>query len=69
MRQLEQTITTLEIAEMMEVKHWQILRKLDGTKKLRELFKFLATTKLLWLISFKNHHIKMNKEKKDHATK
>ena len=27
-----QTITTLEIAEMMELEHWQILRKLEGTK-------------------------------------
>lgn len=26
------TITTLEIAEMMELEHWQILRKLEGTK-------------------------------------
>lgn len=26
------TITTLEIAEMMEMEHWQILRKLEGTK-------------------------------------
>lgn len=25
-----QTITTLEIAEMMEVEHWEVLRKLDG---------------------------------------
>ena len=24
------TITTLEVAEMMEVEHWKILRKLDG---------------------------------------
>lgn len=27
------TITTLEIAEMMELEHWQILRKLDGQEK------------------------------------
>lgn len=26
------TITTVEIAEMMELEHWQILRKLEGTK-------------------------------------
>ena len=26
------TITTLEIAEKMELEHWQILRKLEGTK-------------------------------------
>lgn len=28
-----QTITTLEIAEMMETEHWKILRKLDGQEK------------------------------------
>ena len=26
------TITTVEVAEMMELEHWQILRKLEGTK-------------------------------------
>lgn len=26
----DQTITTMEIAEMMDVAHWQVLRKLDG---------------------------------------
>lgn len=29
----EPTITTLEIAEMMETEHWQILRKLEGQEK------------------------------------
>lgn len=28
-----QTITTLEIAEMMEIEHWQVLRKLDGREE------------------------------------
>lgn len=28
-----QTITTLEIAEMMETEHWKVLRKLDGRTK------------------------------------
>lgn len=28
-----QTITTLEIAEMMNIDHWQVLRKLDGQEK------------------------------------
>lgn len=32
-KQIEQTITTLEIAEMMEVPHYSILEKLEGTKK------------------------------------
>lgn len=27
------TITTLEVAEMMEVEHWELLRKLDGRNK------------------------------------
>lgn len=27
------TITTLEIAEMMETEHWELLRKLDGRTK------------------------------------
>lgn len=31
--QKENTITTLEIAEMMETEHWQILRKLDGREE------------------------------------
>lgn len=29
--QIEQTITTVEIAEMMEVPHYEILKKIDGT--------------------------------------
>lgn len=28
-----QTITTLEIAEMMDIEHWELLRKLDGRTK------------------------------------
>ena len=27
------TITTLEIAEMMETEHWKVLRKLEGQEK------------------------------------
>lgn len=30
MNQIEQTITTLEIAEMMETRHDRVLRKLEG---------------------------------------
>lgn len=30
MAQIEQTITTLEIAEMMEMRHDRVLRKLEG---------------------------------------
>ncbi|RDU24763.1 Rha family transcriptional regulator [Anaerosacchariphilus polymeriproducens] len=32
MKQLEQTITSLEVAEMMETRHQKILEKLDGSK-------------------------------------
>ncbi|OYO76186.1 regulatory protein Rha [Lachnotalea glycerini] len=32
MKQIEQTITTLEVAEMMETEHYKILEKLEGTK-------------------------------------
>lgn len=46
----ELTLTTIDIADMMEMPHWQILRKLEGTKNSKELYKFLTTTKLLWLI-------------------
>lgn len=28
-----QTITTLEIAEMMDIEHWQVLRKLEGREE------------------------------------
>ena len=30
------TITTLEIAAMMEIDHWQVLRKLDGREEKRK---------------------------------
>lgn len=36
-----QTITTLEIAEMMETEHWKILRKLEGDKKLIGILEIL----------------------------
>lgn len=32
-KQIEQTITTVEIADMMEVSHYSILEKLEGTRK------------------------------------
>ena len=35
------TITTLEIAEMMQIEHWKILRKLEGNEKLRGYIKIL----------------------------
>lgn len=36
------TITTLEVAEMMETEHWKLLRKLDGDKKSDGIIKILT---------------------------
>ena len=36
------TITTLEVAEMMETEHWKLLRKLDGDKKSEGMIKILT---------------------------
>ena len=36
------TITTLEIAEMMEMKHYQVLEKLEGTKTLKGIIPILT---------------------------
>ena len=36
------TITTLEVAEMMETEHWKLLRKLDGDKKSAGIIKILT---------------------------
>lgn len=33
MNQIEQTITTLEIAEMMGMRHDRVLRKLEGSRR------------------------------------
>ena len=43
----EKTITTLEIAEMMEMEHWQILRKLDGTKDGKGIIQILNDNKIV----------------------
>lgn len=47
MKEIKQTITTLEICEMLEMKHWQILRKLDGTKKVNGIIKILGDNKIV----------------------
>ena len=36
------TITTLEVAKMMETDHWKLLRKLEGDKKSTGIIKVLA---------------------------
>lgn len=47
MNQIPQSITTLEIAEMMDMKHWQILRKLEGTKKVKGIIQILNDNKIV----------------------
>lgn len=42
MNQLEQTITTVEIAEMMEIRHSDILEKLEGSRKVKGIIPVLA---------------------------
>lgn len=36
------TITTLEVSEMMETEHWKLLRKLNGDKKSNGIIKILT---------------------------
>ncbi len=43
----DKTITTMEIAEMMEMEHWQILRKLDGTKDGKGIIQILNANKIV----------------------
>ncbi|BDE80487.1 hypothetical protein CE91St50_34310 [Clostridioides difficile] len=35
------TITTLEIADMLEIRHWEVLRKLEGTEKTKGIIDIL----------------------------
>lgn len=42
MEMLEQTITTIEIAEMLETEHWKLLRKLEGDKKSKGIITILT---------------------------
>lgn len=41
------TITTLEIAEMMDINHWQILRKLEGSKEIKGIIEILGDNKIV----------------------
>ena len=43
----ELTLTTIDIADMMKMPHWQILRKLDGTKKLKGIIQILGDNKIV----------------------
>ncbi|MDN9384665.1 phage antirepressor KilAC domain-containing protein [Clostridioides difficile] len=37
------TITTLEIADMLEINHWEVLRKLEGTEKTKGIIDVLGS--------------------------
>ncbi|HBF1646942.1 TPA: Rha family transcriptional regulator [Clostridioides difficile] len=37
------TITTLEIADMLEINHWEVLRKLEGTEKSKGIIDILGS--------------------------
>lgn len=47
MRKIEQTITTVEIAEMMDIKHYQVLEKLEGTKTIKGIIQTLTDHKIM----------------------
>ncbi|RDU23183.1 Rha family transcriptional regulator [Anaerosacchariphilus polymeriproducens] len=47
MKQLEQTITSLEVAEMMEIKHYQVLEKLEGTKNAKGIIPTMTNHKIM----------------------
>lgn len=38
----EKTISSLEVAEMMETEHWKLLRKLEGDQKSVGIIKILT---------------------------
>lgn len=46
MKQLQQTITTLDIAEMLEVRHSDILTKLNGNKRSKGIIQILSERKI-----------------------
>ena len=47
MEKLERTVTSLEVAEMIGVPHWQILRRLNGTRKTRGVIQILTDNKIV----------------------
>ena len=46
MKKIEQTITTVEIAEMMEVSHKEVLRKLEGGKDRKGYIQILTENQM-----------------------
>lgn len=47
MNSQNQTISSLEVAEMLEMEHWQLLRKLEGTDKFRGIIQILTDNKIV----------------------
>ena len=43
----QKTITSMEVAEMMEVNHFEILRKLEGNSKIKGIIPTLADNKIV----------------------
>lgn len=41
------TISSLEVAEMMEINHWEVLRKLEGTEKVRGIIPTMTDNKIV----------------------
>lgn len=41
------TIDSREVAEMMEINHWEVLRKLDGTDKVKGIIPILTDNKIV----------------------
>lgn len=62
----ELTIDSREVAEMIGIKHWQILRKLEGTEKAKGIISILADNKIVVSQYFieSNYKDKSGKENK-----
>ena len=41
------TISSLEVAEMMGINHWEVLRKLEGTEKIKGIIPTLTDNKIV----------------------
>lgn len=42
MQKIEYSLSTLEVAEMLETEHWQLLRRLEGDKRVKGVISVLA---------------------------
>lgn len=47
MDRINKTITTVEIAEMMEMRHYQVLEKLEGTKRSKGIIEVLGNHEIM----------------------